>query len=246
MASKKAVNIHGVIVTGDLADKKLVRKIRKVLKDGVPWALRDIIITGRKMGGGSFGAGTIKAGCFKTFLHELAHAQRGVVMCNHRGRRSCGCTHDETFHRKAFTLYAKYLRGAQAQSARESEYEYHTNIAGKVAGEFRKRSEFLRWKRNRRATKTEAKVQGWGQPEEGAAEEARRLNIEAAKRAYENARTRNDTWTMVWVAPSHLFKREDGTWAQYYHRRIWYTVTPDGKVINKFKKVCLDLSKEAI
>ncbi len=245
MAQRKTVNMHGVRMSGDLADKKLIRQINKVLEDGVPFGLYAIVITGRKTGGGSFGAGTIKAGCFKTFLHELAHAQRGVIHCNHSGRRYCGCSHDEMFHRKAFTLYAKYLRGKAAQNAREQEYAYHTNIAGKVAGEFRKRSEFLRWKRERRATKKEAKVNGWGQPEEGAAEEARRRNIEAAKVAYEQARQRNDWWHMVWVAPSHLYQREDGTWAQYYTRRIWYKVTPDGKVINKFKKVCLDLSKEA-
>jgi hypothetical protein len=246
MARNKLVNIHGVRIGGDLADKKLIRQMNKVLEDGVPFGLYAIFITGRKSGGGSFGAGTIKAGCFKTFLHELAHAQRGVVHCKHSGRRYCGCSHDELFHRKAFTLYAKYLRGKAAQDAREQEYAYHTNIAGKVAGEFRKRSEFLRWKRGRRNRKTEAKVQGWGQPEDGAAEEARRLNIEAAKSAMEYAQKYNSSWDINWVSPKHLFRKEDGTWGKYYTRRNKFKVTPDGKVINKFKKVCLDLSKEAM
>lgn len=246
MAKNKLVNIHGVRMSGDLADKKLIRQINKVLEDGVPFGLYQIIITGRKSGGGSFGAGTIKAGCFKTFLHELAHAQRGVVHCKHSGRRTCGCSHDELFHRKAFALYAKYLRGEAAQDAREQEYAYHTNIAGKVAGEFRKRSEFLRWKRERRSTNVQRKANRASQLEEGAVEEARRLNIEAAKAAMEAAQQFNSSyWTIYWVSPKHLFQKEDGTWGKYYTRRNKFKVTPDGKVINKFKKVCLDLSMEA-
>jgi hypothetical protein len=246
----KRDNGGSTMIVGHTERKDLVRKIKKVLKAEGGWVSR-VHLKPKDVDGGHFVGGEIVCGSFKTFLHELAHAQSSMRNCSHR-YGSCSCKHDENFHRKAFRLYAEWLSTADAKIAREAEYRYHANTAGKVAKEFKKRAEFLRWKRANREVKAEARLE----VDIEAKEAARRLNEENARKAFERLiewnRTKPADWstrneTPIYWYGANSMNNFGGTvdWRPVTKGMKMYVYT-DGRVRNKAKKVVLELPTEFV
>ena len=244
------VNGMWVRITGHTERKDLIRKIKKVLANERAFRLHEIHIKPRDVDGGHFRSGTIVCGSFKTFLHELAHAQTPSY-CSHK-YGTCACSHSVGFHRAAFTLYKKYLRGEAAADARRDEYEYHANNAGKVAGEFRKRAEFLRWKRERRNVNAEVRATFVKTDEDIAQEKAaREHNIKEAKWAFEQLQElTQERYTIRWFGKRSMMHYKqtthDGIVQEGWRRSgkgMKAFVYKDGTIRNLSKKVLMNLEE---
>ena len=244
------VNGMWVRITGHSERKDLIRKIKKVLANERAFRLHEIHIKPRDVDGGHFRSGTIVCGSFKTFLHELAHAQTPSY-CSHK-YGTCACSHSVGFHRAAFTLYKKYLRGEAAADARRDEYEYHANNAGKVAGEFRKRAEFLRWKRERRNVNAEVRATFVKTDEDIAQEKAaREHNIKEAKWAFEQLQElTQERYTIRWFGKRSMMHYKqtthDGIVQEGWRRSgkgMKAFVYKDGTIRNLSKKVLMNLEE---
>jgi hypothetical protein len=246
------VTASGYIVRleGHTERKDLIRKMRKVLLNERAHRLSVIRIKPRDVDGGHFGSATIVCGSFKTFLHELAHAQTPTY-CSHK-YGSCSCSHNIPFHRAAFTLYGKYLRGEDAVNAREGEYRYHANTAGKVAGEFRKRSEFLRWKRERRDANKEVRATITETDEDVARKDAAmKHNLHEAKWALERLQElTQERYTIRWYGKNSMYhyRHVDANQAveegwRRSGKGIKAYVYRDGTIRNLSKKVLMNLEE---
>ena len=244
------VNGMWVRITGHSERKDLIRKIKKVLANERAFRLHEIHIKPRDVDGGHFRSGTIVCGSFKTFLHELAHAQTPSY-CSHK-YGTCACSHSVGFHRAAFTLYKKYLRGEAAADARRDEYEYHANNAGKVAGEFRKRAEFLRWKRERRNVNAKVRATFVKTDEDIAQEKAaREHNIKEAKWAFEQLQElTQERYTIRWFGKRSMMHYKqtthDGIVQEGWRRSgkgMKAFVYKDGTIRNLSKKVLMNLEE---
>lgn len=244
------VNGMWVRIAGHSERKDLIRKIKKVLANERAFRLHEIHIKPRDVDGGHFRSGTIVCGSFKTFLHELAHAQTPSY-CSHK-YGTCACSHSVGFHRAAFTLYKKYLRGEAAADARRDEYEYHANNAGKVAGEFRKRAEFLRWKRERRNVNAEVRATFVKTDEDIAQEKAaREHNIKEAKWAFEQLQElTQERYTIRWFGKRSMMHYKqtthDGIVQEGWRRSgkgMKAFVYKDGTIRNLSKKVLMNLEE---